>query len=49
MAPVLKMTGVVGGIALVVAFGAFFLLSCIILIIMEGVSAMVRMSTVSLL
>lgn len=43
MAPALKMTGVVGAIAIVVIFAAFFCLSCVILIIMEGVSAMVSL------
>jgi len=42
MAPALKMQGIFGAIFLVVAFFMFFCLTCIILIIMEGVSAMVR-------
>ncbi|KAK3387614.1 vacuolar ATP synthase 98 kDa subunit [Podospora didyma] len=42
MGPALKMNGVVGAIALVVTFTAFFCLSCIILIVMEGVSAMLH-------
>lgn len=41
MAPALKTTGIGGAIFLVVIFAAFFCLSCIVLIIMEGVSAMV--------
>jgi V-type H+-transporting ATPase subunit a len=41
MAIALKGTGIGGAIFLVVVFAAFFCLSCIILIIMEGVSAMV--------
>jgi V-type H+-transporting ATPase subunit a len=35
-------TGIGGAIFLVVVFAAFFCLSCIILIIMEGVSAMLH-------
>ncbi|KAL2020747.1 hypothetical protein VTK56DRAFT_7945 [Thermocarpiscus australiensis] len=42
MAPALKMTGVGGAVAMVVIFAAFFCLSCVILIIMEGVSAMLH-------
>ncbi|KAL2258953.1 hypothetical protein VTK26DRAFT_7550 [Humicola hyalothermophila] len=42
MAPALKMTGIAGAIAVVVVFAAFFFLSCVILIIMEGVSAMLH-------
>ncbi|EGS23963.1 vacuolar ATPase-like protein [Thermochaetoides thermophila DSM 1495] len=42
MGPALKMTGIGGAIFLVIVFAAFFLLSCIILIIMEGVSAMLH-------
>jgi V-type H+-transporting ATPase subunit a len=41
MAPALGTSGIGGAIFLVVTFAAFFCLSCIILIIMEGVSAMV--------
>jgi len=41
LAPALKSTGIGGAIYLVVTFYMFFCLSCIILIIMEGVSAMV--------
>lgn len=40
--PALKMTGVTGVIALVIFFTAFLVLSVIILIIMEGVSAMLH-------
>lgn len=40
--PALNMTGVAGVIFLVVAFTAFLVLSVIILIIMEGVSAMLH-------
>ncbi|KAL2157806.1 hypothetical protein VTH06DRAFT_5075 [Thermothelomyces fergusii] len=42
MGPALKGTGIGGAIFLVVVFAAFFCLSCIILIIMEGVSAMLH-------
>ncbi|KAK4133112.1 V0/A0 complex, 116-kDa subunit of ATPase [Trichocladium antarcticum] len=42
MAPALKTTGIGGAIFLVVIFAAFFCLSCIVLIIMEGVSAMLH-------
>lgn len=42
MDPALSMTGVTGVIALVIFFAAFFCLSVIILIIMEGVSAMLH-------
>lgn len=42
MDPALKMTGVAGVIALVIFFAAFLVLSVIILIIMEGVSAMLH-------
>ncbi|KAL2175276.1 V-type ATPase, V0 complex, 116kDa subunit family [Thermothelomyces heterothallicus CBS 202.75] len=42
MGPALKATGIGGAIFLVVVFAAFFCLSCIILIIMEGVSAMLH-------
>ncbi|KAK4235951.1 vacuolar ATP synthase [Achaetomium macrosporum] len=42
MAIALKGTGIGGAIFLVVVFAAFFSLSCIILIIMEGVSAMLH-------
>jgi V-type H+-transporting ATPase subunit a len=41
MAPALASTGIGGALYLVAAFFMFFTLSCIILIIMEGVSAMV--------
>ena len=41
MGPALAKSGIGGAIYLVVVFAAFFCLSCIILIIMEGVSAMV--------
>lgn len=41
MANALKMTGIGGAIFLVIVFAVFFFLSCVILIIMEGVSAMV--------
>lgn len=41
LGPALKMTGLVGGVYIVIMFTVFFVLSCIILIIMEGVSAMV--------
>lgn len=40
--PALSMTGVAGVIALVIFFTAFLLLSVIVLIIMEGVSAMLH-------
>lgn len=40
--PALGMSGVVGVIAIVIFFAAFLLLSVIILIIMEGVSAMLH-------
>jgi V-type H+-transporting ATPase subunit a len=42
MAIALKGTGIGGAIFLVVVFAAFFFLSCVILIIMEGVSAMLH-------
>ncbi|TPX10552.1 uncharacterized protein E0L32_008438 [Thyridium curvatum] len=42
LAPAFKMSGIGGAIFLVVAFFAFFFLSCVILIIMEGVSAMLH-------
>jgi len=41
LGPALKTTGIGGAIYIVITFTAFFSLSCIILIIMEGVSAMV--------
>jgi hypothetical protein len=41
MGPALAGSGIGGAIFLVIVFAAFFCLSCIILIIMEGVSAMV--------
>ncbi len=41
MAPALNKSGIGGAIYLVVVFTAFFCLSVIILIVMEGVSAMV--------
>jgi hypothetical protein len=44
MGPALGKSGIGGAIFLVVVFAAFFCLSCIILIIMEGVSAMVSSS-----
>lgn len=40
--PALGMSGVVGVIAIVIFFAAFLILSVIILIIMEGVSAMLH-------
>lgn len=40
--PALGMSGVLGVIAIVIFFAAFLLLSVIILIIMEGVSAMLH-------
>lgn len=40
--PALAMSGVVGVIAIVIFFAAFLILSVIILIIMEGVSAMLH-------
>jgi V-type H+-transporting ATPase subunit a len=43
MAPALASKGIGGGVYLVAAFFMFFTLSCIILIIMEGVSAMVSL------
>lgn len=43
MAKALETTGIGGAIFLVVAFAMFFVLSVIILIIMEGVSAMVSL------
>ncbi|KAM7183918.1 V-type proton ATPase subunit A [Rhypophila sp. PSN 637] len=42
LGPALKSTGIGGAIYLVISFTAFFALSCIILIIMEGVSAMLH-------
>ncbi|KAK0705059.1 vacuolar ATP synthase 98 kDa subunit [Lasiosphaeris hirsuta] len=42
MAPALSSKGIGGGLYLVAAFYMFFCLSCIILIIMEGVSAMLH-------
>ncbi|EJT79525.1 V-type proton ATPase subunit A [Gaeumannomyces tritici R3-111a-1] len=42
LAPTLKMTGLVGAIAIFISFAMFFCLSVIILIIMEGVSAMLH-------
>lgn len=42
MDPALSMTGVPGVIAIVILFAAFLVLSVIILIIMEGVSAMLH-------
>ncbi|KAH6851228.1 vacuolar ATP synthase 98 kDa subunit [Chaetomium sp. MPI-CAGE-AT-0009] len=42
MGPALNGSGIGGAIFLVVVFAAFFCLSCIILIIMEGVSAMLH-------
>lgn len=42
MAPAFSMTGVTGVIAIVIFFAAFLVLSVIILIIMEGVSAMLH-------
>ncbi|KAK4149784.1 vacuolar ATP synthase [Chaetomidium leptoderma] len=42
MAPAFSRSGIGGAIFMVVAFTAFFCLSCIILIIMEGVSAMLH-------
>jgi hypothetical protein len=47
MGPALGKSGIGGAIFLVVVFAAFFCLSCIILIIMEGVSAMVSFFLVS--
>lgn len=44
MAPALKMTGIGGAVGLAVMFAGFFALTCIILIIIEGVSAMVSPS-----
>ena len=41
MGPALNKSGIGGAIYLVVVFAAFFCLSVIILIVMEGVSAMV--------
>lgn len=41
LGPALKMTGFGGALYIVAMFYVFFSLSCIILIIMEGVSAMV--------
>jgi V-type H+-transporting ATPase subunit a len=40
--PALGMSGVIGVIAIVIFFAAFLILSVIILIIMEGVSAMLH-------
>lgn len=40
LGPALKSSGIGGAIYIVITFTAFFALSCIILIIMEGVSAM---------
>ncbi|CAK7564476.1 MAG: H(+)-transporting V0 sector ATPase subunit a [Sporothrix epigloea] len=42
LGPALKMTGVLGAIAIVITFTMFFSLSVIILIVMEGVSAMLH-------
>ncbi|KAK3683944.1 vacuolar ATP synthase 98 kDa subunit [Podospora appendiculata] len=42
LGPALKTTGIGGAIYIVITFTAFFCLSCIILIIMEGVSAMLH-------
>ena len=42
LGPALKMTGVTGAIAIVITFAMFFSLSVIILIVMEGVSAMLH-------
>ncbi|KAK0634930.1 vacuolar ATP synthase 98 kDa subunit [Bombardia bombarda] len=42
LGPALKTTGIGGALYIVVTFAAFFCLSCIILIIMEGVSAMLH-------
>lgn len=42
LGPALAMRGVVGVIAIVITFTMFFVLSIIILIIMEGVSAMLH-------
>ncbi len=44
MAGALKSSGIGGAIYLVIMFYAFFVLSCIILIVMEGVSAMVSLA-----
>jgi len=41
LAPALKTTGIGGALYIVAMFYMFFTLSCIILIVMEGVSAMV--------
>lgn len=43
LGPALKATGIGGAIYIVIAFAAFFVLTIIILIIMEGVSAMVSL------
>jgi len=48
LAPTLKMTGVTGVIMLVIAFYMFFTLSIAILIVMEGVSAMLHCEYFSL-
>jgi V-type H+-transporting ATPase subunit a len=45
----LHIKGIVGAIFIVIMFYVFFSLSCIILIIMEGVSAMVSFPLSSLL
>ena len=42
IAPTFKMTGITGVIMIVFAFYMFFCLSVIILIVMEGVSAMLH-------
>ncbi|KAL8407648.1 hypothetical protein RB594_006469 [Gaeumannomyces avenae] len=47
LAPTLKMTGLVGAIAIFISFAMFFCLSVIILIIMEGVSAMLHCESLS--
>ena len=43
--PALATTGIGGAFYIVATFTMFFVLSCIILIVMEGVSAMVRLSS----
>lgn len=45
LGPSLKMKGISGAIFLVITFYMFFCLSCIILIVMEGVSAMLHCKT----
>ena len=47
LGPALKSSGIGGAIYIVIAFYVFFALTCIILIIMEGVSAMVSLETPS--